>query len=162
MSKRGRVCECGLPKVPGEEACVRCMALDGGNVPESALVNALRNLGGDATSEAIMVEVGCSYRHLRRTAARLERSGRIIRIETGEERHANQPILMLDSAGERRPRWAQLHLPRFSGWLEESREGAGSQVSIQPRRSDRRRVRARMVQLDLAFRKRRAAREVCA
>lgn len=149
MSRRGRTCECGSPKRIGAEACDRCSSLDGTNVPEQELIDALRNLGGDATVEAIQVEAGWSYRHTRRVAQRLEATGRVLRIETGEERHRNQPVLILDSARERR-RWAQMHLPRLGAWLEPSREAAGCRRILNVRRAVR---RQRAQQMGFKFRR---------
>jgi hypothetical protein len=156
MSRRSATCECGASKRVGDEACARCMALDGGNVPEQTLVNALRNLGGDATSEAVMVETGWSYRHLRRTAQRLERTGRVLRVETGEERHINMPTLMLDDACPPPRGWRQMRLPRFEAYLEPARFAAGSQAMVQLGRVVQRQRRAhRVEQLGFRFRRRR-------
>jgi hypothetical protein len=152
MSRRSATCECGSAKRVGAEACDRCAALDGADVPESTLVNALRNLGGDATSEAILVETNWSYRHLRRTAERLEKSGRVLRIETGTERHINQPILMLADAHPLAKGWRQMKLPRFDAYLEPMRNGSGSQAIVNVRRVVQRR-RAR-VQTSFKFRRR--------
>lgn len=155
MGKRSTTCECSAPKRVGAEACDRCSALDGRNVPEQTLVNALRNLGGDATSEAVMVETNWSYRHLRRTAQRLERTGRIIRVETGEERHINMPVLMLDDAHSAPKGWRQMPLPRVSAYLEPAAFRSGSQAIVNIRRATPRQRRAhRVIQLGFKFRRR--------
>lgn len=155
MSKRSKTCECGSTKRAGAEACERCEALDGVDVPESTLVNALRNLGGDATSEAVLVETNWSYRHLRRTAERLEKSGRVLRIETGTERHINQPVLMLTDAHPLPKGWRQMKLPRLDAYLEPMRSRSGSQAIVNLRRALPRQRRARRVeQLGFRFRRR--------
>jgi hypothetical protein len=92
-------CECGREKAEGATACAQCEYMDGTLPGDIALIQALRSLGGAAAPDAVQLEMGCKYRQYRRVANRLERSGRIRRVETGEEHHKNVPLIVLAGAG---------------------------------------------------------------
>lgn len=71
------------------------MMLDGVRLGDAMVIAAMRNLGGDSTIEALMLETDWSYRQCRRALSDLERQGRVIRMETGEENHFLQPHYLL-------------------------------------------------------------------
>lgn len=59
-------CECGRHKRVPDDACARCMALDGHATYDRIVISALRTLGGPATTEELAREVGWTHRHASR------------------------------------------------------------------------------------------------
>ena len=71
-------CECGRAKASAAMSCAACRRLDGD--PRSfEFVQALRSLGGTATIDALVVEMGQSRGTVATRAHRLLRSGRLVR-----------------------------------------------------------------------------------
>lgn len=142
-------CHCGAGKAKGKSGCDQCRYLDGDDVTETAVITAIRQLGGHGTTEAIAAAAGLGYRHVRRKVAALEQTGRIARADKGDERHHNMPALTLvvEPARNpvqpvRRPRAAeraQLVLPRLRRIYGHA---AGSVRRVLVRRASRRRSRS--------------------
>lgn len=155
MSRKGKWCECGNPKLIGHEGCPRCEALDGTSVPEATVIAAIRSLGGTATPDAIQLETSYSYRQFRRACARLEKSGRVRRVEDAENvRSKNIPTLHLRERDDvEQVGWVQLAVPKISNWLGEvDAAAAGLASRVQDvRRTPRRARRALGEQLRFAF-----------
>lgn len=121
MSRRGRTCECGRAKAVGAEACPRCTELDGDGMPEKKLIDALRQVGGEGTTEAVLVESGMSYRAFRRASAKLEASGRVVREQeetTWQKASGGQGAAVLTLVHREQPRWRQLRFPPLVAYLE--------------------------------------------
>lgn len=158
MSKRGRTCECGATKRAGAEACDRCTSLDGASHSEQAVVSALRSLGGEATTEAILHETGLSYRTYRKAAAQLERSGRVAKelVESWQPAVGGPGTahMTLHDVTAVVDAWMQMQLPRLDAYLEPSRDfddEAGSRRMVVARRAGTR----QRAQMAFRFRKRR-------
>jgi hypothetical protein len=73
------LCECGLSKRRGAEACDRCIMLDGNGSGESRIISALRVLGGSATLETLVDHLGTTERNVSRYLAPLHASGKVRR-----------------------------------------------------------------------------------
>jgi hypothetical protein len=52
------ICDCSRPKVPGDEACPACFALDGFTAAERDITSALRVLGGSAQLSTLIEDLG--------------------------------------------------------------------------------------------------------
>lgn len=95
-------CECGRRKPRDAEACARCGFLDGSDVVTGRLIDAMRAVGGIATLETLKAELGLHERKILDYLARLRRTGRILRIETGAEDHHLRPTFLLADVPRRR------------------------------------------------------------
>jgi hypothetical protein len=153
VSRRSRICECGTPKQVGDEACARCLALDGGSEAERVIVNALRALGGSATTEAVMLEAGISYRQARRAASKLEKSGRVLRVEDQMNvRSKNMPTLHLSDITPPSVEWLQLAIPTFDAYLVEAGAAESEAIVKGKRGSSTRARRAHIMEIQLELR----------
>jgi len=73
-------CQCARPRAPGHDSCARCLWLDGWSRPSGVLIACLRDLGEQASAEALMVATTWSHRNVLRAAAELEAAGRLRRV----------------------------------------------------------------------------------
>jgi hypothetical protein len=71
-------CECGRPKFAGNEACSRCLVLDGKCWSETRIISTLR-IKGWLTLNEIGAMLGCTGNAMQRPVHRLYLSGRLIR-----------------------------------------------------------------------------------
>jgi len=72
-------CECGNEKLQCEQACDRCLYLDGHGEGEARMINALRAYGVSNIYE-LASYAGCTTRTVQRTLRELHRHGRVERI----------------------------------------------------------------------------------
>jgi hypothetical protein len=89
-----RRCECGRPKTKTAMYCAECVRLDGRRA-EAELVFAMRVLGGVATLDALLEELGPTWSRNRcqQLAGHLRRRGRLVRREVGEATRVDNELV---------------------------------------------------------------------
>jgi hypothetical protein len=92
LSRARARCECGRQKVLSDDACERCLILDGTD-REAAIIAALRLLGGHGTTDVIAHTAHYSRRHVLRLCAKLLRRKRVVRREEDTTLAGNESVI---------------------------------------------------------------------
>lgn len=77
-------CECGRRKLTSVAACDRCIYLDGSTIQDFEMIQLLRESSDGYTVQALVAETGRVRESVYASLRRLERKGRVIRLQDAE------------------------------------------------------------------------------